>query len=100
MLLTWIAVGLRNSRLLSGGRLVLAIALTVLAWLQANESSAGAEQALPNVLVILADDLGWSDIGAFGSEIRTPNIDELAAQGIVFTQFYNTARCCPTRASL
>jgi arylsulfatase A-like enzyme len=54
----------------------------------------------PNVLVILADDLGWSDVGAFGSEIRTPNIDDLAANGRIFTQFYNTARCCPSRASL
>lgn len=54
----------------------------------------------PNVVVILADDLGWSDIGAYGSEIRTPNIDSLAGSGKKFTQFYNTARCCPSRASL
>lgn len=54
----------------------------------------------PNVLLILADDLGWSDIGCFGSEIRTPNIDALAKSGLSFTQFYNSARCSPTRASL
>src|SRR5210317_2108518 len=54
----------------------------------------------PNILLILADDMGYSDIGCYGGEILTPNLDELAANGIRFTQFYNTARCCPTRASL
>lgn len=54
----------------------------------------------PNILVILSDDMGYSDIGCFGSEIRTPNIDKLAYDGIRFTRFYNTARCSPSRASL
>lgn len=54
----------------------------------------------PNILLILADDLGWSDTGCYGSEIRTPVLDGLAKNGLRFTQFYNTARCCPTRASL
>ena len=54
----------------------------------------------PNVIVILTDDMGYSDIGCFGAEINTPNIDRLAANGLRFTQFYNTARCSPTRASL
>lgn len=54
----------------------------------------------PNIIVIMADDVGYSDIGCYGSEIRTPNLDALAASGVRFTQFYNTARCCPTRASL
>ena len=54
----------------------------------------------PNIVVILADDMGFSDLGCYGSEIATPNIDRLAANGLRFTQFYNTARCCPTRASL
>src|SRR4051794_20336607 len=54
----------------------------------------------PNVVLILADDLSYSDIGCYGSEIRTPNLDRLAAGGLRFTQFYNGARCCPTRASL
>jgi len=54
----------------------------------------------PNILVILTDDMGYSDIGCFGSEIATPNIDRLADNGIRFTHFYNTARCSPTRASL
>lgn len=54
----------------------------------------------PNVLLILADDLGWSDLGCYGGEIQTPNLDALAQGGVRFTQFYNTARCCPSRASL
>ena len=54
----------------------------------------------PNVIVILADDMGYSDLGCYGSEIATPNLDALAKGGVRFTQFYNTARCCPTRASL
>ena len=54
----------------------------------------------PNVVVILVDDMGWSDIGPFGSEISTPNLDALAANGIRFTQFYATTRCSPSRASL
>ncbi|HZI30809.1 MAG TPA: sulfatase-like hydrolase/transferase, partial [Candidatus Binatia bacterium] len=56
--------------------------------------------AQPNIVLILADDMGYSDIGCFGGEIPTPNIDKLAAGGLRFTQFYNTSRCCPTRASL
>lgn len=54
----------------------------------------------PNVILIMVDDMGFSDIGCYGSEIATPNIDALAAGGIRFSQFYNSARCCPTRASL
>ena len=56
--------------------------------------------ALPNIVYILADDMGFSDIGCYGGEIATPNLDALAKGGLRFTQFYNTARCCPTRASL
>lgn len=54
----------------------------------------------PNVLIILADDLGYSDLGCYGGEIETPNLDALAKNGLLFTQFYNTARCWPTRAAL
>ena len=54
----------------------------------------------PNIIVILVDDMGFSDIGCYGGEIPTPNLDQLAAGGLRFTQFYNTGRCCPTRASL
>jgi arylsulfatase A-like enzyme len=54
----------------------------------------------PNIVIMLADDMGFSDLGCYGSEIATPNLDRLAKGGLRFTQFYNTARCCPTRASL
>ena len=54
----------------------------------------------PNIILIMADDLGYSDIGCLGGEITTPNIDYLADNGLRFRQFYNTSRCCPTRASL
>ena len=54
----------------------------------------------PNIIIILADDMGFSDVGCYGGEISTPNLDKLANGGIRFTQFYNAARCCPTRASL
>jgi len=54
----------------------------------------------PNVVVILADDMGYSDLGCYGSEIETPNLDRLAVSGVRFTQFYNAAKCEPTRASL
>ncbi len=54
----------------------------------------------PNILLILADDLGWSDLGCYGGEIQTPNLDALARGGLRFTQFYNSARCSPTRAAI
>jgi arylsulfatase A-like enzyme len=54
----------------------------------------------PNVVLILADDLGYSDLGSYGGEISTPNLDRLARNGLRFTQFYNAARCYPTRAAL
>jgi arylsulfatase len=62
--------------------------------------AADAPAKKPNIVIILADDMGFSDLGCYGSEIPTPNLDRLAANGLRFTQFYNTARCCPTRASL
>ncbi|MCH2208894.1 MAG: arylsulfatase [Lentisphaerales bacterium] len=58
-----------------------------------------AEQR-PNIIIIMTDDMGYSDIGSYGSEIKTPNLDHLAYNGLRFTQFYNAGRCCPTRASL
>ena len=60
------------------------------------------EKALsrPNIILIMGDDMGYSDIGCYGGEIKTPTLDRLAANGLRFTQFYNAARCCPTRASL
>ena len=54
----------------------------------------------PNIMIILSDDMGFSDLGCYGSEIQTPNLDRLAAECVRFTQFYNNARCCAKRASL
>ena len=54
----------------------------------------------PNIILILSDDMGYSDLGCYGGEVETPNLDALAKNGLRFTQFYNGARCCPTRASL
>ncbi|WP_090378280.1 arylsulfatase [Dyadobacter sp. SG02] len=54
----------------------------------------------PNIVLILADDMGFSDLGSFGSEINTPNLDKLAHEGLRITQFYNSGRCCPSRAAL
>lgn len=59
-----------------------------------------AEPARPNIVVILVDDMGYSDIGCYGGEVDTPNLNALADGGLRFTQFYNSGRCCPTRASL
>lgn len=66
----------------------------------ARSRAAPSEPRRPNILVILSDDMGYSDLGCYGGEIRTRNLDRLAANGLRFTQFYNTARCCPTRAAL
>jgi arylsulfatase len=66
----------------------------------AGSAALPAQGLKPNFLVILADDLGFSDIGPYGGEIETPNLDRLSRRGVRFTQFYNCARCCPTRASL
>jgi arylsulfatase len=76
-------------------RLLLAAGLCVVGSLAVT-----AAPARPNIVVILVDDMGFSDIGCYGSEIPTPNLDKLASEGLKFTQFYNTGRCCPTRASI
>ncbi len=72
-----------------------AAALAAPRWLRAAPAA-----PRPNIVLIMDDDMGFSDIGPYGGEIQTPHLDRLAANGIRFTQFYNTARCCPTRASL
>ena len=59
-----------------------------------------SKHKLPNIILISADDMGWSDLGSYGSEIHTPNIDQLANQGMRFTQFHNTSKCFPSRACL
>ena len=79
-------------------RWILAVALA--ACTVPASAGAAAPAAKPNIILIMADDMGFSDLGCYGSEIATPNIDKLAAGGVRFTQFYNTARCCPTRAAL
>jgi arylsulfatase A-like enzyme len=68
--------------------------------LLASFSLFAASARRPNIMIILSDDMGFSDLGCYGGEIQTPNLDRLAANGIRFTQFYNNARCCPSRASL
>jgi arylsulfatase len=77
---------------------VFALAPIFAAPVSSAEPTAAAHR--PNVLLIMADDLGYSDLGCYGSEIETPNLDRLAQNGLRFTQFYNTARCWPTRAAL
>jgi arylsulfatase len=72
----------------------------ILFWLLSCASLAAADRPRPNIVLILADDLGYSDLGCYGGEIDTPHIDALAADGVRFTQLYNSARCCPSRASL
>lgn len=77
-----------------------ALAAIVFFSASANNVFAQGSGKRPNILVILADDMGYSDLGCYGGEIRTPNLDKLAAGGLRFTRFHNTGRCCPTRASL
>ena len=74
--------------------------LFLLALLVVAQFQVFAQKKQPNIIVILADDLGFSDIGAFGSEIETPNLNKLAKNGLILKQFYNAGRCCPSRASL
>ena len=76
------------------------IPFCILSFLCMLMQGAGAQTARPNIIVILSDDMGYSDLSCYGGEIQTPVLDSLAHGGIRFTQFYNTARCCPTRASL
>ena len=71
--------------------LICLVAILLTTWTQAKP---------PNVLLIMADDMGYSDLGCYGGEIETPHLDGLAKNGLRFTQFYNTARCWPSRAAL
>ncbi len=70
----------------------------LLGWINLSQEKEPPTQ--PNIVLILADDLGWSDIGAYGSEVKTPNLDWLAENGVRFTQMYNTSKCNPSRAAL
>ena len=69
--------------------------IALIAFLNVNADSSER----PNIMIILTDDMGFSDLGCFGGEIDTPNLDSLASTGLRFTEFYNTARCWPTRLS-
>jgi len=94
--------GLGAAALLSGCRAgrSAAGAETRRAQVSAAAASAPRPAEPPNILLVMSDDMGYSDLGCYGSEIETPTLDRLAEGGVRFTQFYNTARCCPTRASL
>jgi len=87
--------GVRRSTIVAAVAAAIVVAFGAL-----RETPAAQTDARPNIIVVLVDDMGWSDIGPYGSEIPTPNLDALAARGVRFTQFYSTPRCSPTRASL
>lgn len=74
------------------------ISITSLGFISLSSSKIALSR--PNIIIIMADDMGFSDIGCYGSEISTPNLDKLAANGLKLRNFYNAGRCCPTRASL
>lgn len=78
---------------------IIVVALTAFV-IHKDERALIAKDTRPNIIIILADDLGFSDIGCYGGEISTPNLNYLAANGVRFSNFYNTSRCCPSRASL
>jgi arylsulfatase len=80
-------------------RLTFLALITILGWCAAAPAHA-LDPTRPNIIFMLIDDLGSSDLGCYGGEIDTPNLDRLAAGGLRFTQGYNTARCWPTRAAL
>ena len=79
-------------------RLYFGVLVVLLAVISNGDFLFGTEK--PNIIVIMADDLGYSDLSCYGGEIETPNIDRLAEEGLRFTGFKNTARCAPSRASL
>ncbi|WP_268224688.1 arylsulfatase [Sinomicrobium oceani] len=80
--------------------LVVVVLVTACKHKKETRQEAGTEDRRPNIVLIMADDLGFSDLGCYGGEIETPNINWLAENGVRFAEFYNTSRCCPTRASL
>lgn len=90
---------LRKPFLLLSGLLILVLTSAISLQNTPGPGSAKRDKR-PNIIVILADDLGYSDIGCYGGEINTPNLDKLAAEGVRFKKFYNTSRCCPSRAAL
>src|SRR5687768_14236563 len=89
-----------NNESMNRLKLLLLLSMCVAPPLGGSPAVLAADARKPNIVIILSDDMGFSDIGCYGGEIETPNLDGLAKNGVRFTQFYNTARCCPTRASL
>jgi len=89
-------VGLGAASLALGGKASAAAAEPAMA----AESRPRADRGRPNIIIVMADDMGFSDLGCYGGEIKTPTIDRLAGQGLRFSQFYNCAVCGPSRASL
>jgi len=85
---------------LSGASIVYLLVVVGISFTARVNAADSATTQRPSILLVMADDLGFSDLGCYGSEIHTPNLDSLAAGGLRFTQFYNTARCWPTRAAL
>lgn len=86
------------SRTLAPRTALCGVAVSFLAFMSVGHSARAADR--PNIVLIMADDLGYSDLGCYGSDIQTPRLDELAKNGLRLTQFYNTARCWPTRGAL
>ncbi|MBN1589353.1 MAG: arylsulfatase [Pirellulales bacterium] len=81
-------------------RLVIVLSVLVLLFSVGEAADAADPRDRPNIMLIMVDDMGFSDLGCYGGEIDTPNLDRLARDGLRYTQCYNTARCCPTRACL
>ena len=79
---------------------IIAAALSYIAVIGHVEYAKAEADERPNVVIIMVDDMGYSDLGCFGSEIETPHLDALAAGGLRFSQFYNTAKCHSSRVSL
>ncbi len=89
---------MRQYGIIKNPLIAFALVLNVLHPLTGEDRPSKAEQ--PNIVIILADDMGYSDLGCMGSEIETPNLDRMAEEGTLFTHFYNASVCCPSRASL
>ncbi|MEX2213802.1 MAG: arylsulfatase [Phycisphaeraceae bacterium] len=79
---------------------ILSLAFALLPSIGSPAVAADTSGGRPNIIIMMADDMGYSDLGCFGAEIETPHLDSLAKNGLRFSQFYNTGRCCPTRAAL
>ena len=93
-------INLQTMRIMTVLRYGCILAVCSQAFCPSTASAAKASGTRPNILLILADDLGYSDLGCYGGEIPTPSIDRIAKGGVRFSDFYNSARCCPSRASL